>query len=271
MRNLVILFCLLWYAVGFGQAVDYVGQINELQGRMLYLYSDSERIKLGREIVQTMIVWLKDETTFNSSARPQHVGRVNSPDKEFNLFTFNIPLTDGTHQFAGVIQLSPRQGVCKVIPLNDVSKQYATRPVFEQFTADRWYGSLYYEIIPKKVEGKKVYVLLGACLNNSLFTNKKIIETLWFTDEREPIFGYPLFDYGLKVQSRVIFEYTIMAQMAIHYNKKLDMIIFDHLAPSSPLYTNNFKYYGPDASYDGFKFKDGLWRFWPNVNPYAKK
>jgi hypothetical protein len=266
-----LLFLFFWSVAAFTQSAGYIEQINQLQNRMLYLPTDSDRIRQGREITRMLTDWLKTDSSFFSKTRPRHVGRVNSPDKQFNLFTFNIPLTDGTHLFSGVIQLAPQNGQCQVITLTDVSRQYETRPVFEQFTPERWYGSLYYEIIPRKVEGKKIYVLLGSCLNNSLFTNKKIIETLWFTDDHQPIFGYPMFDYGLKIQSRIIFEYTIMAQMSIHYNKKLDMIIFDHLAPSSPLYTNNYKYYGPDASYDGFKFKDGLWRFWPNVNPYARK
>ncbi|MGC8824376.1 MAG: hypothetical protein ACP5PZ_07235 [Bacteroidales bacterium] len=271
MRNMRILALVLWCGTMFGQTGRYIQQINDLQGRMLYLPSDTDRINLGREITQLLTEWLKADTTFYVNTRPKHIGRINSPDKQFNLFTFNIPLTDGTHQFAGVIQFPPKNRQCRVITLNDVSRQYDKRPVFEQFTPERWYGALYYEIIPRKAKDRKVYILLGSCLNNSLFTNKKIIETLWFTDDQQPVFGYPLFDYGLKVQSRIIFEYTIMAQMSIHYNKKLDMIVFDHLASSSPLYTNNYKYYGPDASYDGFKFKDGLWRFWPNINPNARK
>ncbi|MCX7986007.1 MAG: hypothetical protein N2662_03615 [Bacteroidales bacterium] len=270
--RIVIVFLLLGSIYNtYSQSPNFIQQIDELQAQIRYLSNDSDRIVLGQKICQLLSEWLKNETTFNETSRPKHVGRVNSPDKRFNVFTFNIPLIDGTHRFAGIIQMRPKDGLCKIYILNDISKQYESRPVFEQFLPERWYGSLYYEIIPRKVEDKKIYVLLGSCLNNSLFTNKKIIETLWFDENENPIFGFPLFDYGLKVQSRVIFEYTIMAQMSIHYNKKLDMIIFDHLAPSSPLYTNNYKFYGPDASYDGFKFKDGLWRFWPNINPYSRR
>jgi hypothetical protein len=267
-----IAIILMLFAINiWGQSGSIIEQINAKLSSVRYLPVDSDRLQVGTMVVKQMTEWLQSDTSFSGRNWLKHVGKVSSPDKQFNIYTFNIPLIDGTHVFWGVIQMRPRDGKCRVFVLNDVSRQYTARPVFEQFTADRWYGSLYYEIIVQKVKGKKIYTLLGSCLNNSLFTNKKIIETLWFDENGLPIFGYPLFEYGLKVQSRVIFEYTIMAQMSIHYNKRLEMIIFDHLAPSSPLYVNNYKFYGPDASFDGFYFKDDLWRFFPNINPYARR
>ncbi len=269
--NKILLTCFLIICIiinGFTQNA-FIQKINEKSSSIISLFTDTEKIKIGNEILNLLSAWLSESESFSSLERPKHIGRITSPDKQFKIYTFNIPLVDGTHLFYGVIQFKPKNGKCRIILLKDNSKLYPERPVFEQFTADNWYGSLYYEIIPyHKVKEKKIYVLLGSCLNNTLFTNKKIIESLWFNEDDLPIFGYPIFDYGLKVQNRIIFEYSIMAQMSIHYNKKQKMIIFDHLAPSSPLYINNFKYYGPDASIDGLKFQDGLWRFWSNVNPY---
>jgi len=35
--------------------------------------------------------------------------------------------------------------------------------------------------------------------------------------------------------------------------RKMNMIIFDHLSPSKPSYTGNYQFYGPDFSYDGLE------------------
>ena len=39
----------------------------------------------------------------------------------------------------------------------------------------------------------------------------------------------------------------------------MKMIMFDHLSPSRPSYTGNYEYYGPDFSYDGFRFEKDAW------------
>jgi hypothetical protein len=46
----------------------------------------------------------------------------------------------------------------------------------------------------------------------------------------------------------------------------MNMIIFDHLSPSKPSYAGNYQYYGPDFSYDGLKFEQGIWELVENVD-----
>ncbi len=243
--------------------------INLILANIKYIPSDSERIESGKNVQMMLDSLLRFPENFGDELKNiKYLGKIISPDKKLALITYNIPLTSGTHRFFGIIQMAPENKQCKTFLLHDISEQYTQRPVFEQFTPQKWYGALYYQIIPQKTADGKVYILLGSCLNNSLMTNKKIIESLWFDENGMPIFGKPVFDYGLKVQSRIIFEFNIQARMTIQYHNKLKMIIFDHLAPSSPIFTNNFEYYGPDASFDGLKYENGLWRYWPKVNPY---
>ena len=47
--------------------------------------------------------------------------------------------------------------------------------------------------------------------------------------------------------------------MMMRYIPELDMIVFDHLSPSRPEYAGDLRFYGPDFSYDGFKFIKGVW------------
>ena len=95
---------------------------------------------------------------------------------------------------------------------------------------------------------------------------RSVVESLYFDKTGNPIFGEPIFNFNNRTQSRIIFEYGINVIMSLRFDEQLKMIIFDHLAPSSALYTNNFKFYGPDFTFDGLKFDDGVWQYFPNVN-----
>ena len=49
--------------------------------------------------------------------------------------------------------------------------------------------------------------------------------------------------------------------MMLNYQAKEATIVMDHLSPRDASFKNNFEYYGPDFSYDGFKLMNGRWRF----------
>jgi len=86
-----------------------------------------------------------------------------------------------------------------------------------------------------------------------------VIDVLYFDEQGNPQFGAPIFDNGKRKFSRIIFEYSAKVSMVMRYVPESDMIIFDHLSPSEPRYSNDYRFYGPDFSYDGFKFEKGRW------------
>ena len=47
--------------------------------------------------------------------------------------------------------------------------------------------------------------------------------------------------------------------MSVKWNERMKMIVFDHLSPSQPSLAGNYEYYGPDFSYDGFRFEKDAW------------
>ena len=49
--------------------------------------------------------------------------------------------------------------------------------------------------------------------------------------------------------------------MLLNYESAENRIVFDHLAPPDPNLKGKFELYGPDFSYDGFKFLNGRWKF----------
>ena len=61
-------------------------------------------------------------------------------------------------------------------------------------------------------------------------------------------------------------EFSAELAMTLRYNPELKQIVFDHLTPLHPLYTGYFQFYGPDGSYDGLKFIEGIWVFEEDVD-----
>jgi hypothetical protein len=68
------------------------------------------------------------------------------------------------------------------------------------------------------------------------------------------------------VKNRLVFEFAKQVKMMLRYDKKIKMIVFDHLAPSHKKFTGQYMYYGPDLSQDGIQFIDGYWVLKPNLD-----
>jgi hypothetical protein len=228
---------------------------------------DSSRLNLNNKIIGIVESIIKNSASFNIHLDSlKHIGRIISPDNRFSIISWNVPLNDGSHEFFGYVQLSPeKDSICKIFKLKDNSGNIKSNISEMNFSCDTWYGALYYEIVPRKIYSKTVYTLLGMHYND-LFTNRKIIEALYFNEEGFPMFGTPIYIYNGHEQNRIVFDYSISVSMMLRFDAKLNMFVFDHLAPPSPLYSGNFKYYGPDFSVDGLKFEDNKWIYYPNVN-----
>jgi len=195
------------------------------------------------------------------------LGKIRSDDTKLRLLSWNLPQSGGTNRYFGFIMFRPSNGETKVFRLIDTSHAL-TGAEFTEQTADSWYGCLVYDIIDIQYSGDTWYTLLGYDPDN-LFTTKKQVDILWFRDDK-PVFGKPVFRYKKQLQYRILFEYSARVQMTLTWNPRLDMIVFDHLAPSLPAYQGNFRYYGPDFSYDGLKFEKGNWELHENIDVHSQ-
>lgn len=244
-----------------------ISQIIMCIDSMKKVKSDSVKFIINDQITKYLEIVLKNSDSYTMHFDTlKHIGKVYSPDNKFRVFSWNIPLTDGKNKFFAIIQAnSGKDKLCKLYKLKDNSLNFKGNITDTCFTADNWYGALYYEILPRKIGKKIIYTLLGMHFND-LFSNRKIIESMYFDDNGDPVFGAPIFLYEGRMQNRVVFEYSINAVMSLKYNERLKMIVFDHLSPPSQLYNGNFKFYGPDFTFDGFKFGKNKWVHYQNVN-----
>ncbi len=265
-KGIVILIILVIPSSGlFSQNTDtiliceYEQVLIELFNDMSKYNNDIEREKLNNKITGKFEQLLSIEGSFSYPFDSlKHIGKIVSQDKKLRIYTWNLPYMNGTHKYFGFIQYyPPKEKSFLLYKLIDSRDDYESPENFI-LTDTSWLGALYYEIIEKKYEGDTYYTLLGFDFNN-LMTAKKIIEVLYFKDNKVPVFGKPVFNYSNKLCNRIVFEYSSKVSMSLKYNKDLNMIVFDHLSPSKPSYEGYFMYYGPDFSYDGLIFKNGIW------------
>jgi hypothetical protein len=69
-----------------------------------------------------------------------------------------------------------------------------------------------------------------------------------------------------KQTQRVVFQYSAQVVMQITHDKRLKMLVFDHLQPFEPLLRGDYRFYAPDGSYDAYEFVKGDFFFREDVD-----
>lgn len=244
---------------------SHVDTLVTLFNQMYKLEHDRDKLKQNDKIVAYFNDFLSIPNSFEIKLDTlSKIGKLTSEDGKVKIFTWNIPFIDGTHQYSGFIQYKPyKNSVPEIYKLTDKSIDMADIS-HAVLTPEKWFGMLYYKIVQVTYKKEDYYVLLGFDFNNPLI-NKKIIDVLYFQDGKIK-FGYPFFMEGRKTLSRLTFNYSANVVMNLRYNEKLKMIIFDHLAPTRPSLEGDYEFYGPDGTFDGYKFENGMWIKHSDVN-----
>jgi hypothetical protein len=241
-------------------------QIGMLFSRMAASTVDSDKKSINDSIVQLMEVTLQISGSMDFPfTQLTKIGKISTTDAKIRIYTWNLPWNDGTNTYFGFLQYKTNnKGEIKQVFLNDKSDEIPDASK-GALSPSQWYGMLIYEIVETKDGGNVYYTLLGLD-NHDLFVSCKIADVLYFDDHNDPVFGKQIFHYQNRLLCRVIFQYSAKVKMSLKWNSKMKMIIFDHLAPPSSAYTGNYAYYGPDFSYDGFRFEDGKWELVEKVD-----
>ncbi|MFN8258719.1 MAG: hypothetical protein U0W24_23725 [Bacteroidales bacterium] len=225
---------------------------------------DSTKLEINKQIIGRFEETLKNPESFSFSFdKLKNISRLKSQDGLVQIINWNIEFTNGEFLYFGFVQHLNNKKQVKLYTLTDQS-QNISNPLTSVLSEKKWYGALYYKILTNSWKKNTYYTLLGWD-GNTIFTNKKLIEIMSFEGEKL-VFGPPIIKMENTVQNRLIFEYAEQAKMMVRYDEKLDLVVWDHLAPSQPNFKNQYMYYGPDLSQDGMKFKDGYWNFKANLD-----
>jgi len=285
-KNIIIsLLCLTYSFTSFSQPnfeliKDLETELVEIfdslffKNEIRFLRTDDEKISLNDSLLKLFREVLDAEGSFEYPFNKLiYCGILKSSDNLVRIYNWNLRFSDGSYKYYGFIQYyHPKHNEIYTWELKDVSKNIEN-PETLILNHNHWYGSLYYYIYTHKERNNTYYMLLGWDGNN-FFTNKKTIEPLHFTKEGEPFFGKKVFNYKLRNQTRIIFEYSINVTMVLRYDDNVNAIVWDHLSPENLSKKDDYTYYGPDASYDGLKFEKGKWQYIPEIyvtNPKPKR
>jgi hypothetical protein len=183
------------------------------------------------------------------------IGKLVSDDGRIKVFSWLYRAGPDDFLYSAYIQVRDKSDP-ELFKLQPAAADNIHAKDFEQ-QIDHWDGKVYYDLVTREYKRKTFYTLLGADFNNTR-TSVKTIEVI--TIQRgKPVFRDDQFLLGGTVEDRIVLEYSAELAATVRYNEALDMIVYDHLAPLHPLYHGNYQFYGPDGSYDGLRFTEGIW------------
>lgn len=268
----IFLLCVLFVFNGLSQAVTD-SSLKELRLREDSMKQHAPVILLGttaadrltadsvftRQLVRALKVPHSFYYPFDSLFT---ISRLYAPDSSFRIITWQLVVNEELVRQHGAIQMRTKDGSLKLFPLSDKSDAV---PKLEDSIGNHqnWYGALYYRILQKNHQGRKIYTLLGFDENDSA-SNKKIIDILEFVNN-EPRFGakvfrYPNNEFNAANPCRYIMEFKSGAGPRLNYDDELDMIIVEHLVSPSGEPNRKSTLVG-DGDYDGFRWLNGKWVF----------
>jgi len=235
--------------------------------------SDKGRTKANDRFTAYLNSIINDEyfLEFPFDSLSKQIYLCDAPDKTFRIINWAVASFKGTYEYHGYI-VRKNSDSSSVFILSDSSSQIQN-PEFSFTSYKNWFGALYYDLVKSGDKAEPYYVLLGWD-GNDLFTNKKVIDVLWFDESGTPHFGKPIFHIKNNKKTRLIFEYTDNSAMRLRWDDKIKMIVFDHLSPANDRYRNHPEYYGSDFSFDGLAYEKGKWLLVEDLdvrNPKLKK
>lgn len=258
----VILFLhLVGSAVAQVQAPDHsalAARIAELGAADTDAAKDSANLLVKHELR----ILLEADDAFTANFDDIKLSRVDAPDGKFRLFTWNLPYANGSHGFEGFLLVQERKRRV-LFELRDMSTKITT-PTAVELGPDKWYGAVYYAVVPAWKGGKIYYTLLGWKGQSSIET-RKVIEVLSFKGG-VPRFGAPLFGEGKVRRQREVFGYSYQASMSLRWDAAMERIVLDHLSPSRQDLEGQAAFYGPDMSYDAYVWDKDHWQFQRDID-----
>jgi hypothetical protein len=266
MMRLLLLFSVLISQQTFAMsAADAEKAIFDYYTRLSKSTSDEQSDSLSNEIRKTFIAAFEDPATFDHAFESLQMCKLISSDRRIRLFNWNQPYQDGRHKFyCFVLVKEKKKETFQWTELIDDERE--TEKIENKFLSpDKWFGALYYEIIPMDKKGRgDTYTLLGWDGKDNL-TTRKLIDAISIVGKKIRI-GAAIFDSEAGVRKRYILEYSNEVSASVKYYPKKQCIVMDHLSPKNPVMTGIFADYGPDGSYHLFMMKKGKWEYIDNID-----
>lgn len=237
--------------------------LKPLSEQIVTAFNAAERVKADSIFTRVFVRALKGLNSFHYPFDSLFaISKLYAPDSAFRIYTWQMVVDENKIRHHGAIQLRTSDGSLKLIPLIDYSDNI--KRLQDTVTNNKsWIGAIYYKVLANKSGDNKIYTLLGYDEGN-IRSSKKILEVLHF-ENGEPIFGGNYFDYSsdtshVQYEARHIMEFKKEAGPRLTYDEEMKMIIMEHLISESNEPKKKWTLVG-DGDYEGYKWKDGKWRY----------
>ena len=191
------------------------------------------------------------------------IGKLVSDDGQVKVFSWVYMASRDQYHYTAFIQVQDKRGESDLFRLNPGDAENMMSEDYPQ-SVDNWHGKVYYSILTNEFKRKTFYTLLGADFRDTK-TSAKTIEVLAI-QRGKPVFRDDQFLAGGTVRDRIVLEYSAELTISVQFDKRLGMIVFDRVVPLHPLYHGHYQFYGPDGSYNGYKFTEGIWMLEEDVD-----
>jgi hypothetical protein len=228
-----------------------------------------ERLLRSERFARQLVRALKVENSWSYSFSKLG-GKINiiyPEDKSFRIFNWAVAPADATRRYYGAIQLPAAQ--LKLYGLVDHSADLGKGVADSVLTGGRWMGCLYYRIIDKVVDGRKIYTLFGLNATNAQ-SNRKLLDALEITPTG-PVFGAQIF--GVRSETtpsqrvnRFILEYKKDVNISMNWDNDLNAIMFDRLVSQTNDPSRKYTFV-PSGQYDGFRWTGTQWQMTQDLIP----
>lgn len=221
--------------------------------------SDAEK-KYAQDVVQRRLHSLlgnDDALTADLSGLPR-LYCLTSKNNRMRIVTYMTAFGDFSSQCGGIVLRRNLNGTIDMFDLDDQTNEIGN-PERLKTTNKKWYGAVYYDMVEVNYN-KTVYYTLFGYKGNDGVVKTRVIEPLWF-DDKKCRFGAPIFEHEKATYVRRVFRYSAGVNMMMRWDEKRESIVFDHLSPQSSMYIGEYRFYGPDFSYDGYEKGNKYWIF----------
>lgn len=186
-------------------------------------------------------------------------------DNSFRVFNWQINADENNTRYYGAIQFPSRD--LKLIGLVDVSNSLGAGAEDSVLRGGKWFGAIYYRIMPQVINGRKIYTMFGLNASDEL-CNRKILDPMYF-DTTGVVFGAPIFgkaspNYPRQRVNRFMLEYKKAVTASMNWDTERQMIVFDNLVSVTNDPRRHYTYV-PSGQYDGLYWAEGLWNMRRNV------
>lgn len=190
--------------------------------------------------------------------------RLSDTKQKVVIVTWQMPNQQFEYKRFGMVAAKSRKGEIEVTLLQDAQKDLGEAATFKMLRADKWFGALYYKLLPIEKDDETMYTLLGYIPGKEI--NQKVVEILSIDFRGRPRFGNQVFliekfedAVYKKPPMRLILKYTPNHSASLRWLEKEQMIVMDHLSPPDAAQIGQYQYYGPDFSYDALVWKNNWW------------